>query len=410
MTMFWIVAALFLAGALLLMLPSLIAPRGGVVTAGGANLALHRDQMREVEQDLAAGLIGSDAYEQARREIRRRVLEDAGTADRPVSVRPARWTALAVGLLIPLVSVLLYLRLGSPESTAPRPVVPASQRHALAPQQIQQMASGLAERLKSAPGDAEGWLTLGRSYAALGRFRDAAMAYQRAVELLPPNPTLLADLADLTGMAQGKRLAGEPARLVQQALDLDPRHVKALALAGSVAMESRDYAAARGYWERLLAVVPADSPSARSARGSIAEANRLEGGAPAARTVVLAASASAAASGSTLRGEVVLSPELASRVAPGDTLFIFARAAEGPRMPLAIVRRPAVGGRSTFELDDSMAMSPAMRLSAFTRVVVGVRISRSGSATPQSGDLIGLSAVVAPGADGIRVTIDTVQP
>ena len=257
---------------------------------------------------------------------------------------------------------------------------------------------------------------LGRSYAALGRYADGATALKRAVDLLPPDAGLLADLADLTGMAQGRRLAGEPARLVQAALDLDPRHVKALALAGSVAFEARDYAAARDLWERLAAQLPAESPLLRSVRGSIAEATQLEGGVVTTTSTTPAATAAPAPAASPspaaeLRGEAELAPELAGRVAPTDTVFVFARAAEGPRMPLAVQRVPAgAATRWAFVLDDRSAMSPQWRLSGQSRVVVGVRISKSGQATPQPGDLVGESAPVAVGERALRVRIDRVQP
>ena len=224
---------------------------------------------------------------------------------------------------------------------------------------------------------------------------------------VPGNATLLADLADVVAMAQGKRLAGEPARLIQQALDADPRHVKALALAGSVAFEARDHSAARGYWERVLALVPPDSDIARSMQGSIAQATKLEAALTAAAPATAPAQAAVAGA---LTGEVSLSPALASRVAPGDTLFVFARAAEGPRMPLAIVRRPVGEWPASFSLDDAMAMAPNLKLSGFAQVVVSARISRSGNATPQSGDLIGQSAPVAPGVQGLRIVVDAVQP
>jgi cytochrome c-type biogenesis protein CcmH len=266
------------------------------------------------------------------------------------------------------------------------------------------MVSALAERLKAQPDDAEGWLMLGRSYTVLGRYRDAATALRRAQSLLPGNPEVLTDLADVVGMAQGKRLSGEPARLVQQALDINPRHVKALALAGSVSFEARDYGAARQYWQRLLAEVPADSPVALSFRGSINEASALESG-RASTTAVAAAPAA-----TTVRGRVEVSAELASRLAPGDTLFVFARAEQGPRMPLAILRRNLPALPFEFALDDSMAMSPDLKLSGFARVIVSARVSRSGNATPQGGDLVGQSVAVAPGAEGLRLVIDHVQP
>jgi cytochrome c-type biogenesis protein CcmH len=420
MTVFWIVAALFLLGALLLMLPPLL--RGtpaGRVSARNANLAVHRDQLHEAERDLADDLITPERFAQTRREIEQRVIEDSedGAAAEVGSVRTpaARRSAIALALLIPLGSVLSYLALGKPEAAAPQlaraPAAPttaaSAARHSVTPEQIEKMVTALAERLKADPNDAEGWLMLGRSYTALGRYRDAAIALGRANQLTPGNASLLADWADIVGMAQGKRLAGEPARLVQQALDIDPRHVKALALAGSVAFEAKDYGAARAYWERLVAVLPPDAPMLRSVRGNIAEATALEGG-----TAVAAAPAPAPASAVAamrVAGQVELSPTLAARVAPGDTLFVFARAAEGPRMPLAIVRREAALPFA-FTLDDSMAMSPQMRLSGFARVVVGARISKSGNATPQAGDLIGQSSVVTPGSAGVRVLIDQIQP
>jgi len=438
MTVFWLVCALFLLGALLLLLPGLLRPRAGGVSVGAANVAVHRDQLREAEADLASGLLSPERYDQARGEIQRRVLEDVQAGDALAAPAPgpapARRTAWALAVLIPLGSVLGYLQLGDPQAAVPTaPTVAAGDRHSVTPEQIQKMVGALAERLQADPSNAEGWLMLGRSYTALSRYRDAATAFRRAADLLPPDAGLLADLADVTGMAQNKRLAGEPARLVQQALDIDPRHVKALALAGSVAFEARDYAGARGYWQRLVAVVPADSPIARSVQGSIAEATQLEGGAvvaaapapagvataqrtglaaaPAAPAATAAPVAPGAAGGATsVSGVVEVSPELAARIAPGDTVFVFARAAQGPRMPLAILRQAADGRPLAFTLDDAMAMAPNLKLSGFAQVVVGARISRSGNATPQPGDLVGQSAAVSPGAQGLRVLIDRVQP
>lgn len=425
MTVFWIVAALFLLGALLMLLPGLLLPRASEVSAVGANLAVHRDQLREAELDLANGVLSIDRFVQSRAEIQRRVLEDVAAIDATTAPVATRRTALALALLIPLASVLTYLQLGDPMAVAP--TVVATDRHSVTPEQIQKMVAALGERLKATPDDAEGWLMLGRSYTALSRYRDAATALRRAIELLPPDPGLLADLADVLGMANNRRLAGEPAQLVQRALDLDPRHVKALALAGSVSFEARDYPAARGYWQRLLAVLPAESAMARSVQGSILDASQREAGAPMAAAagpaggamVAVADQRSPVTNGdrspgvgatSAISGQVVISPELAGRIAAGDTVFVFARAAQGPRMPLAILRRAADGKPFDFSLDDAMAMAPQLKLSGFAQVVVGARISRSGNATPQAGDLIGQSEPVRPGTQGLRIVIDRVQP
>jgi cytochrome c-type biogenesis protein CcmH len=427
MLMFWVVAGLLLLGALLLVLPALWSPRAAAQgQAGGANVAVYRDQLKEAERDLASDVITPERFEQLRGEIQRRVLEDTQASEgSAATVKPARRLALALALVIPAASIATYLALGEPDATAPIVVqAPAAggAQHEVTADQIQRMVSALAERLKAEPDNAEGWLMLGRSYTALGRYTDAVAAFRKASGLMPGNASVLADLADVIGMAQGRQLAGEPARLVQQALDADPRNIKALALAGSVAFEAKDYRAARTYWERLQAVLPPDSEMARSVQGSIAEARQLEGGAPAA-PVAPAAPATATAAAPTapatpaapagevkLTGEVAISPEMAARVAAGDTLFIFARAAQGPRIPLAIVKQPVGSWPVRFTLDDSMAMAPTLKLSGSAQVMVGARVSKSGNATPQSGDLVGLSDPVANTAQGLRIVIDKAQP
>lgn len=409
MTVFWLVAAMLLAGALLMLVPPLWRGRSGPdgVSVQAANLAVYRDQWREAEADLAAGLIAPERAGEAREDIERRWREDDAPAVAPADVTPrvSRTSAVVLMLLLPLASVLTYLQLGDLRPLAasePSPPAAAGAQHSLTQAQIEARVAALAERLKASPGDAEGWVMLGRSYVVLGRYRDAAMAWRRAVDLRPPDATLLADLADVVAMAQGKRLAGEPAALVQRALDADPRHVKALALAGSVAFEARDYPAARGYWERLLGLVPVQSEVARSVQGSIAQAMKME--------AALGAGAAPVATAAPLTGEVSLSPALAARVAAGDTLFVFARATDGSRMPLAILRQPVGTWPQRFVLSDALAMSPDRRLSSQAQVVVGARISRSGNATPQSGDLLGSSAVVSSSTQGLRLVIDQVQP
>jgi cytochrome c-type biogenesis protein CcmH len=416
MLVFSIVVAMFLAGALMLVLPAVLRTRApDAPGAGEAALAVHRAQWLELDRDVQAGHLDVQQLAQARAELDVRAREVVADAV-AVAPKPSRRTAWALALWLPVASVSLYAWLGHPQSL--QDAQQAASQHGSSPAQMQQMVATLAERLKAQPDNLEGWTMLARSYVALGRHRDAATALQRANALAPGNPDLLADLADLLGMAQGRRLAGEPARLIQQALDIDPAHRKALALAGTVAFEAQDFDAARGYWQRLLAVVPAESALAKSVRGSIADAAARAAGAgsPAAAAPVAAAvqvapaaTTAAAAPGRTVSGEVAIDPALAPKLRPGDTLFVFARAAEGPRMPLAILRREAALPLR-FTLDDSMAMSPQAKLSRAASVVVGVRVSRSGQATPQPGDLVGQSDAVAPGTQGLRIVIDRVQP
>jgi cytochrome c-type biogenesis protein CcmH len=252
---------------------------------------------------------------------------------------------------------------------------------------------------------------LAKSYKHFGRFEDAAKAYANALSRLQPDATLLADYADVLAMAQGQRLQGEPEKLIARALALDPKELKALALAGTAAYERKDYASAVRYWERMLPLVPPDSEDARAVKASIDEARGLGGiaaaAAPGPAAAPEAAAAPAAATTAGVSGVVKLAPEIAARVAPTDTVFIYARAAEGSRMPLAIVRRQARELPVSFTLDDKSAMAAGAALSKQQHVVIAARVSKSSSATPQPGDFEGRVGPVRNDASGVTVVIDS---
>ncbi len=273
-------------------------------------------------------------------------------------------------------------------------------------EQIEQMVAKLAQRLESAPEDPAGWSMLGRSYAALGRFKEAADAYKQAVNQVPADPQLLADYADALGMAQGRSLKGEPSRLIARALAADPDHFKSLALAGTAAFEARDYPAAIRHWERLAKKIPPDSEFAQSIADSLAEARQLAGAAAPSKAQV-----PQAAVDPVIRGTVRLSPKLAAQVSPDDTLFVFARAVNGPRIPLAVKRFRAAQLPVEFVLDKAAAMSPEMTLAQHSEVTVGARISKSGSPGSKSGDLEGFrQPVKVGGSSAIEIVIDTLVP
>jgi cytochrome c-type biogenesis protein CcmH len=284
--------------------------------------------------------------------------------------------------------------------------------------------------MKDRPDDAEGWIMLARSYTVLGRFSDALPAYRRATELQPKNPSLLADYADAIGATQGSIGNPESVALIERALAADPKHPKALALAGTVAYDRGDFTGAIARWQTLADVLPPDNELLKQVQASIAEAREHAGAStagalpapgPAATmaTRPVAASpdsvspattgaAGASTAATSVSGSVALAPALAGRAAPGDTIFVFARAAEGGRMPLAVQRARVADLPLSFKLDDSMAMAPNAKLSGARSVIVSARISKSGNAMPQAGDLSGESAPVTPGTSGIEIRIDTV--
>ncbi len=403
MTAFWIIAALLVASALAFVLPSLLGRRrrADAAASDATNVAIYRDQLRELEADLAAGTLGREQYDDAHREIERRVLDDtSGTATVVRTTSPGRGTVITIAIALPIAAILLYFAVGNPGAMAPQP---AADGHAVTRQQIEGMVERLAARMQESPEDVKGWVMLGRTYAVLDRHAESAAAYANAVKRSPPDAQLLADYADALAMSQGRNLRGEPERLIAQALKLDPDNVKALALAGTVEFEKKDFKRAIIYWERILKVAPPDSEMADSVRSSIAEAQSLAGTITAPAPVKAPAAAPAAAS---VSGSVRLSPGLAAKAAPGDTVFIFARAAQGPRMPLAVLRKQVRDLPAAFTLDDSMAMSPAAKLSSQESLVVGARVSKSGNPAPQPGDLEGLSPPVKAGNTGIVVVID----
>lgn len=411
---FWIAAGLLIAGALLFLLPPLLGTRQirGLASHDQANVSIYRDQLQELDTDLAAGTISPEQHGQARLEIERRVLEETGGEAGAQAGASLRGTALGVGFAVPVLAFGIYLLVGNPAGLDPEQAAARAaedQSHSITPEQIAAMVTTLSERLKNNPGDAEGWAMLARSYNVLQRFGEAAEAFQKAVALVPNNAQLLADYADTLGVVQGRKLQGEPERLIERALQADPSNVKALALAGTVAYQKQDYATAAQRWQEILQVVPPESEFAQSIGRSIADARqRMGAGAPAAPVARAAEAKPATGAVGELRGTVKLAPDVAARAAPEDAVFIFARAESGPRAPLAIVRRQVKDLPFEFSLDDSMAMAPNLKLSGFSTVMVGARVSKSGNAIAQPGDIEGVVGPVAVGARGLVVTIDTV--
>ena len=276
---------------------------------------------------------------------------------------------------------------------ATQPAAPSASAaaHPLKGEQLEHTVARMRERVKVSPDDATAWAMLAHSQDMLGHYADAGPAYERLVALRPNDAQVLTDAADSLAQAQGRRLQGQPMQWVQRALVLDAGNVKALSLAATDAFERKDFGAAIGFWERARAQL-SDSAVTPEIGANIAAARALQ-------------SRAASGTGDTLRGRIVLAAGLRAQVAPGDTLFVFARPAEGSRMPVALMRRRASELPLEFQLDDSMAMVPQARLSLQARVIVGARISRRGDATPGAGDLQGFSAPVDVGARDLVVEI-----
>lgn len=286
MTVFVLTAIFLVAIALLAVLvPLLRKAKTAPPTADSVALSLGvlREQLAELEREFAAGNLSAEIYAQEKTEIERRALEDGqrpdvqSAPDAPVAGDTRRTKlAVVIGIALPILVLGLYFVLGSYQALdGVKPSAHSGrQEGAHEPQQIEVMVERLSKRLKENPDDGPGWEMLARSYGFLERYKDSAAAFRRAVSLLPPDAQLLADFADMLAMTQDGGLQGEPEKLVRQALEVNPRNIKALALSGTIAFERKDYPGAIGEWRKILAEVPDDSSIAASIRAGIADAEK----------------------------------------------------------------------------------------------------------------------------------------
>jgi len=406
MTGFIIVAALLVVAVIALLLPPLWrAPRAsGAADRREANLAIFRDQISELERERHDGLLAEADFVSARNELQRRLLDEV----QPATTTPpagndsgGRKTALALLVIIPLAAAAGYTLLGSP-----RALDPLQRQARLAPQQIAEMVAGLVEKLRKNPDDSQGWVMLARSYKVLERFPEAAEAYSRAATLVDQDAALLADYADVLSRSHGGSLQGKPIELVERALRIDPDEPQALLLAGAAASDRQQFAAAATYWARLLAQLEPGSEEARALEAAIAKAREIAAAQAAGDKPGKKLTADAGA----VSGEVTLSGKLVGTVKPDDVLFVFARAEEGPRMPLAAMRATVADLPLRFRFDDSMALGGGRKISDFKTVSVEARIAKAGMAQSSSGDLFGTLKGVKPGSQNLRLLIDQVQP
>jgi cytochrome c-type biogenesis protein CcmH len=255
-------------------------------------------------------------------------------------------------------------------------------------------------RLRANPRDVESWLALAALQREQHQDKEAHAAYQQVIALHGMTAQAWSDYADLLASLAGGSLDGEAGRAIDSALTADPANAKALWLKASQAHAQRHYTEALAWWRKLLALLPADSPDTRIINANIAEDAQLAGQPPA----TAAGDPGAGGPAAQVFGTVMIDGALAARVPRGTTLFIYAKAANSPGPPLAIVRTQTGDWPVSFRLDDSAAMLPSRRLSQFDKVVVEARISRSGQASPSPGDLYATSAELRP-SEGKKIAL-----
>ena len=392
--------------ALLLLVPPLLrTKRSDAVDRAGANISIARERLRELESERDASRLSSEEFRHTRGELEVELLTDLAGADPQTAAPGGRWVAVAVALMVPALALGLYHYTGHRQAvTYSQADVQPDQGAEPAPS-MEEIVARIKRRLQDEPDSAEGWAILGNVYTHMEQFSDAEAAYKKALGLAGENPDLMVIYAEALGRANGNSLAGEPRRLAEQALALDPNNERGLWLAGFAALQEDDHASTLQHWRLLLSSAEPGSESYRLVQTMLAQ---VPGGADIDSEPIETVQP---AQTTALTVNVDLAPALSKEADPGDTLFIFARAVSGPPMPLAVVTATAKDLPISVTLDDSSAMMPGMQLSGFDQVMVGARLSKHGQAIAQPGDLQGLVGPIKTDTDDpVEITIDEKVP
>ena len=361
-----------------------------------ANAKVYRDQILDLDREHDSGHISDQEWQQSRDELSLRLLEDTSAVDDPAAKteKPAIWTAVVLAVALPLGSMGMYMWVGQPEALNPLALKTPDQ---VDPKDLTKMAQTLAEKLKDKPDNLQGWVMLGRTYRTLENFDAALRAYDSALKLSADDDLKLERIEVIAMQRQGQ-FEGEPWNVIREVLQRDPQHFGALLTAGSASYAEGKFADALKYWEQARKPLDANNPDLQGLESAIATVRERLGMPPAKATP-------AATSGLNVTGQVNLSASLKSKASPNDVVFIYATPANGDRMPLAIFKTTVSQLPFNFTLDDSTAMAPDRKLSAAGEVMVKVRVTKSGNAMPQSGDLSGSLGPVKVGAKGLKLEI-----
>jgi cytochrome c-type biogenesis protein CcmH len=395
MTNFLIPAFLLLVLVLILLLRPFLFPGKVVPTSRRQmNAAIYREELDKLEAERAADLITSADYEISHAEMRQRLFQDTNEEDDHATLGSTKKTAIALFLFVAILSSGLYFVLGDVSRVAQ-----INTENPMTQEGVEKMVNEFALKMEKDPSNLKGWAMLARSYRILGRNEDAAKAYARAGNFVDSDPQLLADYADALATNANGNFSGKPLSLINQALKLDPNNLMALWLSGSAAFSSGNYRSAVQTWEKLATQLPPNSEDLKAIEGSIAEA-RSKGG--------LSAKVAVAPSGKGISGQIELSNDLKSKVNAGDTVLVIARKV-GERMPVAVLKTSVAQFPMRFVLNDALAMNPSVPLSQLKEVSVEVRISKTGMAKPEPGDLISTVQTIQVGTENARLLVDQVR-
>lgn len=378
---FWMATGLLLLVALgFLLVPVLRGQRAQREEDRTAlNVALYQERLSELQGQQEEDVLSAMQIQSARDEAARELLADTEGAEKARTARLGKPWLLLAAVLVPVLGMGAYLQLGASDK------VELSREFSQPPTSLADMTQRLERTVQAQPDSSESLYFLARSYMAQNRPGDAAQMFERAAGLAGRPPELLGQWAQALYFASDKHFTPQVQALTDEALKADPKEVTSLGLLGIAAFETERYQAAVDYWTRLLNVLPAQDPSRSALEGGIARAreNLKTGAKPA-----LAASRAAS-----IKVRVDLASALKDKVQPRDSVFVFARAVDGPPAPLAVKRITVAELPAEVELSDADAMMPQLKLSNFPQVQLVARVSRAGQ--PTTGEWVGRSQPLA---------------
>lgn len=323
--------------------------------------------------------------------------------------------SLVLAFVVPLATVGLYALIGTP--AAIDPAVRAQPKLT-----VEQAIAQLSQHLKTSPDDLQGWVLLAQTHSAMGDPAGARDAYDHALKLAPDNADVMVAWAEADSLARpDHRIEGKSRSLLEKAVKANPRNQRGLWLLGISQYQRGRFADAALTWRRLQVLLDPAGKVAGAVQRQIAMANARAAGKSQAEAVAMLSSGAPAAAGSAasnvagadkpaaarLEVKVSVAPDLRKNIDASSSLFVYARAAKGSPMPLAVVRLKASQLPTTVTLTDGMGMTPTMQLSSADKVLVVARISKSGQAAPEKGDLEGTTGPLAVHAPtSVDVVID----
>ena len=367
------------------------------------NAAIYKEELAKLEKEHTEGLIDGVTYEISHAEMRQRLFQDTSEDDGVAVLGSPQKTIIALSIFIPALAVAMYFWLGSAQQIADGGI-----KQKVAQQDVEKMVAGLAAKMEQDPSNLKGWAMLARSYKVMDRPKDAEKAYDRAGAYLDSDAQLLADYADVAASNANGNFEGKPQAIINRALKADPNNMMALWLAGTADYTRGNYKGAIQVWGRLAKLLPADSEDIKMIQGSIMEA-RSKANLPPEPLASQPTSPAVVVSGKNISGIVELNSDLKSRVKPDYIVMVIARA-PGARMPVAIMRAKAADLPLRFVLNDALAMTPDALISNLYEATLEVRISKSGQAKAEPGDLYSEIQTVKVGTGNLKVVVDQVRP